>query len=90
MKLNISEVRENKTLAKWRNHSIVYQYREIMPLLRIFKVANMSFKAFRKNKIIAKISELTVTNGLPVLLNMAATSSGHFLSLFCNVVSAPA
>ena len=28
--------------------------------LRIFNVANMSFNAFRENKILAKISEFTV------------------------------
>ena len=31
-----------------------------MPQLRIFNVANMSFKAVRENKIIAKIPEFTV------------------------------
>ena len=31
-----------------------------MPKSRIFNVANMSFKALRKNKILAKISEFTV------------------------------
>ena len=31
-----------------------------MPLLQVFHVANMSFNAFRENKILAKISEFTV------------------------------
>ena len=31
-----------------------------MPRSRILKVANMSFKAIRENKILAKISEFTV------------------------------
>ena len=31
-----------------------------MPLSRIFNVANVSFNAIRENKILAKISELTV------------------------------
>ena len=31
-----------------------------MPLLRIFNVANMSFKAICENKILAKFSEFTV------------------------------
>ena len=31
-----------------------------MPLLLIFNVANMSFNAIRKNKILPKISEFTV------------------------------
>ena len=34
-----------------------------MPLSRIFNVANMSFNTTRENKILAKISELTVLNG---------------------------
>ena len=54
-----AKFRENKTLAKWYNHSAIFWYRSIMPLSRIFNVANMSFKAIRKNKILAKISEFT-------------------------------
>ena len=34
-----------------------------MPFSRIFNVANMSFNAIRKNKILAKISEFTVLIG---------------------------
>ena len=50
---------ENKTLVQWRDHSFIYWYRSILPLLRIFNVTNMSFNPIRKNKIIAKVFELT-------------------------------
>ena len=36
-----------------------------MPKLRTFNMANMSFEAFRENKILAKILEFTVSG--PVL-----------------------
>ena len=53
---------ENKTLAKWQNHSDVYWYTYIMPKSRISNVANMSLNAIRDNKDLAKISEFTVND----------------------------
>ena len=41
---------ENKTLAKWRNHSVVYWRSK-----SCFNVAIMSFDANRENKILAEI-----------------------------------
>ena len=49
---------ENKVLAKWRNQFcrlLIYMY-----YLRILSVANMSFNAYRENKILSEISEFTV------------------------------
>ena len=55
-----AKFRENKSLAKWRNHSVIYwcSYIEIMPQSRVFDVTYMSFNAIRENKILAKISEI--------------------------------
>ena len=48
-----------------------------MPKLRFLYVANKSFKAFRKNKILAKISEITVIS----LPSEDSGYSGHLRSL---------
>ena len=55
-----AKFRENKTLERWQNHSVVYWYRYNLPKSRIFHITNMSFDAIRENKILAKISESTV------------------------------
>ena len=57
-----AKFRENKILAKWRNHSVVYGYRQIIPKSRIFNVANMYLNPTRENKIVAKISEFTLVS----------------------------
>ena len=47
-----AKFRENKILANWRNHSVLYML--IMPSSRIFNSAKMSFNAIRENKILTK------------------------------------
>ena len=69
---------ENKTLAKWQNHSVVYRYRYIMPKSRISNVANMPFNAIRENKILAKISGFTVMHSV-ISLTDAPSYDKHFL-----------
>ena len=55
-----AKFREIKTLAKWRNHSVVCWCRKIMPLSPFFNMANMSLNAIRENKILANITKFTV------------------------------
>ena len=50
-----AKLRENKTLAKWRNHSAftdVGKFLYIMLQSRILNIAKMSFNVIRKNKIL--------------------------------------
>ena len=56
--LCIAKFRENKTLVKWRDHSVIDWSGKIKPLLQIFNIANMSFNAIRKNKIPTKFLNL--------------------------------
>ena len=51
-----AKCRENQILAKWRNHSVVYQLRKIMPKSRIFSITNMSYNAILENFWIYSIS----------------------------------
>ena len=55
-----AKFRENYTLAKCRNHFVVYLCTSIMALSRIFSVTHMSFNAIRENKILVKTSGFTV------------------------------
>ena len=52
-------------------------------LVANFNVADMSFNAIRENKILMKISELTVITGSILTLNLAIYLSGKFLPFFC-------
>ena len=70
-----AKFRENKTIAKWRNHSFVYWCSwKIMLQSWIFNIANMPSNVIVKNKILAKISEGTVlaltTIGIHVTLSI--------------------
>ena len=55
-----AKFRENKTLPIVQNHSHFLLMVNSAPVA-IFYVANMPFNAIRENKIIAKISEFTVS-----------------------------
>ena len=55
-----AKFRENKTIAKWRNHSVVYRCKEKHVLVASFNVANMSLTLFTSNEVCAKNSEFTV------------------------------
>ena len=59
-----AKFRENKTRAKWLNHSVVYCFSESSCPVREILTSQMSFNAFRENKILAKTSEFTVVNDL--------------------------
>ena len=60
-----AKFRENKILAIWRNHPVVYCYRWKMLYSRISNVAHMYFSAIRENKILAKNFRICSILGRP-------------------------
>ena len=59
---NMRSFMKNKILVKWRNYSYHLLMKANHAIVANFYVANMSFNAFLENKILTKISELTVPN----------------------------
>ena len=55
-----------------------------MPWSQILNVANMSFKAIRENKILAKISEFSVYDYFAFLHYCAVETKMHFTNIFKN------
>ena len=61
LRIRYAKFRENKTLVKRWNHSVVYWHRLILNLSREFLTWQICFfMLFAKNKILVKISEFTV------------------------------
>ena len=49
-------------------------------IVAIFNFANMSFKAIRENKILAKISEFTVSDGMSIASSVVL----QYFYILCN------